>query len=652
MKTLSLLLPLSLLSLSLATPPPDLIESLSSARLAAASSTPAPTPTAGLQRRARRGGSGELFARSVDTFSAPVFTPAAAPGIQGGRHDRQSAPVAHGPHRLVKNDGIEAEEEEEEGVKNSTISTWQATKNGAARGAVAVEDAAGSAWNSTKSASRWVGHKASDGAEKVEEGAEPAWSEAKNGTAAAGRWVAKEFGAAKNATVHGAEKGWNATSHGAGVAWNATSHGAGVAAGAVEHGAGKAWNATSRGAESAWNGTKAAGRWAGEKGEDGAEAVERGAKTAARRVEAGWEGLKGEGEVAPSASATPDHARLARLVKAKRAPSPGVMDDVRSVQQRVEEKLGGETASKPLETVSGKVNGDRNHYWYVDDSPAPAKKDSHKPAPTIPAASLSAHRSAASEVAKQTQTQTQEHGGSHSKRAQNARVAFDRARASAFAARESIKHAHKATRTVGSVASASAKGQDAKNASKEAKKSKGKREEGASTTATGGFVTSTRSSTPSPTTTAAATASPSPAAAEKDAAATSSVDPSLLDPTTWDDAVEQAADSKYQQVKKQIEELSILSKIGLASVIILAVVLLFSFCWCCCKLRRRRNRKRAAERVNASLAAAQNNRRSAGGRSFDERATAIPMGRFGSASGASTKEDKKGKRRGSWRAHD
>ncbi|BGP44043.1 hypothetical protein JCM10449v2_008100 [Rhodotorula kratochvilovae] len=170
----------------------------------------------------------------------------------------------------------------------------------------------------------------------------------------------------------------------------------------------------------------------------------------------------------------------------------------------------------------------------------------------------------------------------------------------------------------------------------------------ASSSKTAGFTTATRSAsstvTPAPTATSA-----SAAPSVTSSASGNSTDTAWYDPTTWGTSISNSVSDEYNDLKHKIDKLSVLSKIGLAVLIIVASVLFFALIYCGCRLNQRRRRRNAAERAQASVAANRPGGHGgrAGGRSFDQRATAIPMMGFAGSSAATTGKDK-GKRRSSW----
>ncbi|GAA5851885.1 hypothetical protein JCM8547_000087 [Rhodosporidiobolus lusitaniae] len=359
----------------------------------------------------------------------------------------------------------------------------------------------------------------------------------------------------------------------------------------------------------------------------------------------------------------------------------GILDTLESVKEEAEAKVGIETKTAELVRESGKVTGDRHHYWYIEPSP---EEDAHKAAHAASSASSSAKAAAASERVSRLAAEKPEKEKRAQMAAAGGRQAFEQARqkareaaqahhasasaAHAATARYEIVSSSKIEKTTKTSTTTTSKEKETVKAGKNEHSKHNKRGvedwvdnvgaelaaaggDATTSAATGGFaVTSTRP--------ASSTAAPSPSSSSSaaDPAATSSVEGELLDPSTWGAAISNEATSQYDQLKKKVEGLSVLSKIGLASLILVSVLLLGLLTYCCCKLRIRRRRKRAAERVNASLAAASHGRGGSrgGGRSFDERATAIPMRGFGSASGPAGGDgkDKKGKRRGSWKAFD
>ncbi|GAA5994008.1 hypothetical protein JCM11641_006594 [Rhodosporidiobolus odoratus] len=349
------------------------------------------------------------------------------------------------------------------------------------------------------------------------------------------------------------------------------------------------------------------------------------------------------------------HSHAQRMRKLKReVDDKEQKESLTEKVEKVEDKVGFKDKNGgKLETVGGKVNGDRNHYWYVDSTPTPSSEEGH------------GKRALPSSFASSPSSSTSSHPAATRKAASDrpgARAAFEAARATALEVQRQMRSARErqlATVSSSSAAAASGEGKGKAKAKGEKEKEKGKRgvEEligdvgkdldaagSSSSTGAGGFVTSTR---PASSTASAAASASSSSSAEGD----------FLDPSTWGSAISNETNDQYQSLKNKVENLSVLSKIGLASLILVVLLLLSLVTYCCCKLRLGRRRRRAAERVNASLAKANANSNSRASRSgFDDRATAIPMGRFGSASGSiiggGGKEDKKGKRRGSWRALD
>ncbi|GAA5845879.1 hypothetical protein JCM9279_002409 [Rhodotorula babjevae] len=118
---------------------------------------------------------------------------------------------------------------------------------------------------------------------------------------------------------------------------------------------------------------------------------------------------------------------------------------------------------------------------------------------------------------------------------------------------------------------------------------------------------SAASSAASSTSSAAAAATSAAAAA----ASGNSTDAVWYNPTTWDDAIS----AEYRETKHKISELSVLSKVGLAVLVLVASVLLFALIYCACKLNSRRRRRNAAERAQLNLAAATSAGSSRGGSS-------------------------------------
>ncbi|KPV72868.1 uncharacterized protein RHOBADRAFT_55540 [Rhodotorula graminis WP1] len=111
---------------------------------------------------------------------------------------------------------------------------------------------------------------------------------------------------------------------------------------------------------------------------------------------------------------------------------------------------------------------------------------------------------------------------------------------------------------------------------------------------------------------ASSVASSTSSAAAAAATSANSTDAVWYNPTTWDDAIT----AEYRDTKHKISELSVLSKVGLAVLVLVASVLLFALIYCACKLNARRRRRNAAERAQHNLAAAssQGSSRSASGR--------------------------------------
>ncbi|GAA6010133.1 hypothetical protein JCM10207_005633 [Rhodosporidiobolus poonsookiae] len=383
-----------------------------------------------------------------------------------------------------------------------------------------------------------------------------------------------------------------------------------------------------------------------------------------------------------------DHERLARRLRKRggesddqgeesKAGTESVVDQVEKEYEKVKEGVEGKLglphdSQASLVEENGKVTGDRHHYWYVDSTPSPtAQKQQVAKASSLVSSAHASASSALSSVAS---------AHAHDNALDSARLAAASQRISHIAkrapipGREDFEHAHQAaaarhaSRVEGYRATRSSTGpratagvdksKGAGNSAKAGAKSTGaaakekkmgdlkghsKRApaDEPATTSTPGFVTSTRPSTAS---SAPPTATPSAESAS--GSTTQSAD--LLDPSTWGTAITGEVSDQYNNLKKKVDSLDLLSKIGLASLCISGVLLVFALLYCCCKLRIRRRRRRAVERVNASLAASQARGRGATG--FEERATSIPMMGFGSSSGSSSV--KKGKRRGSWKASD
>ncbi|KAJ8291297.1 hypothetical protein OF846_005339 [Rhodotorula toruloides] len=264
----------------------------------------------------------------------------------------------------------------------------------------------------------------------------------------------------------------------------------------------------------------------------------------------------------------------------------------RGLLATIESKLGMATTSAELSHESGKVVGDRQHYWYIEDSEDQSKwrkKDASK------SASSSSTSSSASATASSTKDK-----------------------------RDIVD----ALANVGDELDAAGIM--------------------SSLTSTAGFVTSTRpasaSSTAAPTSSSSASSVAAPAPTT---ASGNSTDVSWTDPSSWGQGISNEVTGEYNDLKTRINNLSILSKVGLATLVIVSTIALGFLIYCCCKLNQRRRRRNAAERVHAKLQAQQ----VATGRSFDDRATSIPMRGYGSAStSASAPQDKKGKRRLSWSA--
>ncbi|BGP28125.1 hypothetical protein Rt10032_c17g5855 [Rhodotorula toruloides] len=282
----------------------------------------------------------------------------------------------------------------------------------------------------------------------------------------------------------------------------------------------------------------------------------------------------------------------------KQLPNEQVFDSApkrRGLLATIESKLGMATSSAELSHESGKVTGDRQHYWYIEDSEDQAKwrkKDASKSSsstsstPTVSSASASATK--------------------------DKRDIID------------------ALANVGNELDAAGIM--------------------SSPTSTAGFVTSTRPASASSTSTVAPTSSSasSPAASASTLASGNSTDVSWTNPSTWGQGISNEVTGEYNDLKTRLNNLSILSKVGLATLVIVSTIALGFLIYCCCKLNQRRRRRNAAERVHAKLQA---QTVASGGRSFDERTTAIPMRGYGSAStSASAPQDKKGKRRLSWSA--
>ncbi|GAA5828516.1 hypothetical protein JCM11251_000828 [Rhodosporidiobolus azoricus] len=597
MKTLSLLLPLALLGAALATPPPELIDSLSAA--AAASATPA------THHLVKRGGASYSSGRDgqdwkvyddeenadEDNSSSGSYSTVnkandrsqrvttsksekdnsdsePLPPIDGGRHFRQSAPVAHGPKRLER-------------VSSSSASA-------ATKGDEDDEDEA-----------------------EEDEG---------KGKASVKAVIVEEVVVLKK-PVNGTRGSYKPLSSNRTLSANST----------------------------------------------------RAATGPPRPL-----------HYRPSTTTRNSTRHLSPLDHEHRMRKRGIVDDAASMKEQVEAKLGIETKTAELTRVSGKVNGDRHHYWYSDSSP---DEDDHKAAHAGESASASARASAAAERISNSNKDKR----NHDKR--GGKEDFEKAKEEARKARESVQirkgqtpgqhhtpgqgqgqgaarptpaplsggKSASGSRSSSSKSSASSKSSSSAAKSAASEKHKNHRrdvsdwiadvgneldaaDDNASSSAPGKMVTSTRP--PAASSTAAAPAASASSSAE---------DPSILKPSTWGSAISDEASEQYESLKKKVDGLSVLSKIGLASLVISVTLLLFAILYCCCKLRIRRRRRRAAERVNASLANAQGRgSRTGAGKSFDERATAIPMRGFGSASAPAggAKEDKKGKRKGSWKTFD
>ncbi|BGP35946.1 hypothetical protein JCM10296v2_007798 [Rhodotorula toruloides] len=281
----------------------------------------------------------------------------------------------------------------------------------------------------------------------------------------------------------------------------------------------------------------------------------------------------------------------------KQLPNEQVFDapNRRGLLATIESKLGMATNSAELSHESGKVVGDRQHYWYIEDSEDQSKwrkKDASKSSSSAQSSSTSSSASAKASSTK------------------DKRDIVD------------------ALANVGDELDAAGVM--------------------SSPTSTAGFVTSTRPASASSTTAPTSSSASSAAAPASTTASGNSTDVSWTDPSSWGQGISNEVTSEYNDLKTRLNNLSILSKVGLATLVIVSTIALGFLIYCCCKLNQRRRRRNAAERVHAKLQAQQVATR---GRSFDERATAIPMRGYGSAStSASAPQDKKGKRRLSWSA--
>ncbi|GAA5872744.1 hypothetical protein JCM3774_005048 [Rhodotorula dairenensis] len=115
------------------------------------------------------------------------------------------------------------------------------------------------------------------------------------------------------------------------------------------------------------------------------------------------------------------------------------------------------------------------------------------------------------------------------------------------------------------------------------------------------------------------------------------------DPTTWPSGVAAEVTQETDSLKDSIRKMNLLSKIGLATLVLVSTICLGFLIYCLCKLNLRRRRRSAAERVAAKLQANPPTRPYGG-------SATVPMTSTGFSSRASTPapSDKKGKRRMSW----
>lgn len=245
----------------------------------------------------------------------------------------------------------------------------------------------------------------------------------------------------------------------------------------------------------------------------------------------------------------------------KQLPNEHIFDTApkrRGLLATIESKLGMATSSADLTVESGKVSGDRQHYWYIEDSEDQSKwrnKDAHK--------SSTATASSASATATKGRRDIV----------------------------DALAHVGDELDAAGVMSSPSS-------------------------TSTAGFVTSTRpaaasSTAPTPSSTAPAAAAPTSTASGN------STDISWTDPSSGP-GISSEITGEYNDLKTRLKNLSILSKIGLATLVIVSTIALGFLLYCCCKLNQRRRRRNAAERVNAKLQA---QHVATGGRNFDDRST-------------------------------
>ncbi|GAA5988389.1 hypothetical protein JCM10908_003544 [Rhodotorula pacifica] len=160
-------------------------------------------------------------------------------------------------------------------------------------------------------------------------------------------------------------------------------------------------------------------------------------------------------------------------------------------------------------------------------------------------------------------------------------------------------------------------------------------------------VTTTPAPAPAPATTAAAASSI--AASISAAAASASISQAAqnltwYNPTTWPSGISAEITQEKNSIRDTINKMNMLSKIGLATLVLVSTICLGFLTYCLCKLNIRRRRRNAAERVAAKLEANPPTRAYGG-------SATVPMPSTGFSprpAGAVPSNDKKGKRRNSW----
>ncbi|KWU42737.1 hypothetical protein RHOSPDRAFT_35684 [Rhodotorula sp. JG-1b] len=112
------------------------------------------------------------------------------------------------------------------------------------------------------------------------------------------------------------------------------------------------------------------------------------------------------------------------------------------------------------------------------------------------------------------------------------------------------------------------------------------------------------------------------------------------DPTTWPSGIAAEVTQETDSIKDTIRKMNMLSKIGLATLVLVSTICLGFLIYCLCKMNMRRRRRTAAERVAAKMQANPPTRPYGG-------SATVPMASTGFSPGP-TPSDKKGKRRMSW----